>query len=300
MGRIGLSYETFKVALDEMTSHGSAITYMSLRERLGGGNNNTIGRYLDRWRNEKIIRSNKLQSELPSEIQSALINWHTKEVENIRLEFEKTINQQLELRDSLEKSVDDLEEILQSEKTLNLNLSIEKNKLEGRIEQILVDLKIANDTNHLNHENKSSAELDQKIIEIKFNLLQSEIIKAEDVRAKLSDELELTKAIEKSATDAATKAEAQLGETKIRLVSWESRTNELNERIRKYEEKISYLEDLLNTSKGRVIEYEHALEEKTTYIDSLGNSNEVGGSKSFLPRIKIKKLRKNNKRDLAF
>jgi chromosome segregation ATPase len=253
VGRIGLKYGVFKAALEELLATGGVFTYESLREKTGGGSNSTIGRYYDQWCLEQATGSLTSPAvPLPDSIGSSIASWLNREIDAMRIVFDQKIKEQFDLRESLEKYVDELEDQLAQQTTLASNLTVANERLIGRIEQVQSDLLHSNASNLSTEQKVAAADIAISIAEMKLDLANTQHVEMAGRIIKIKEELDSVSALERHSTDAATRAETQLVETKIQLEKSESREREhVNDRT-KYEEKIMLLETLLENDRHDV------------------------------------------------
>jgi hypothetical protein len=256
-GRTGVTYEDFVVAADAIALADLPLTYASLRDKLNGGSNSTIGDYLEIWRKSKVNNLPSVTSlVLPIAIAKAIKNWADGELTNVVNKSALEMKEQVRLRELLEKETDLIAIQWQDEKDRVIELDIENQRLLGRISQ----LEVESGKDRAEKENVD-AKLITSLVELaviteKLASSQKEQSKNDIAYRKIEAELDEMRALERATKDAATVLEIKIEESIKLRTSVEDRLKDRDSFIANLEQQVASLQDAVNDASKKVTESE--------------------------------------------
>jgi chromosome segregation ATPase len=146
MARLGVDYETIKLAAVKLLSQGIAPSVQKIREVVGTGSNTTIAEYLKVWRDEYTQKAiYHLPANMPKKLISAFeVLWQTamEHAQNQLIEYKKSI--EIELEAALQKKTHAEKAVADIQLKLN-ELSAQLTQENVNKQKITIELAVVND-----------------------------------------------------------------------------------------------------------------------------------------------------------
>lgn len=240
MGReAAISAEQVYAVADSMKAEGGKPTLRAVRERLGNiGSMGTISKLLQQWKagHERQVAT---ALTLPPTLQRTLLEFIDQELTAARATLETELADQLQVASDLATESERQQEAIELQ-TLQLSaLSAEKAVVEGRTEQLVVDLASA----------REEANRERQAAELARTELAKAILRLEAM-LRLESDLEATRAELIKQREVRVSAEQQAAVLSAQKNSVESQLTDIKQEVIRLTERLDKAQDQLEQERG--------------------------------------------------